>query len=191
MILYMRIISGSRRGRKLVSIDGDSIRPTTDRVKESLFNLIQDFVPDAKVLDLFGGTGALSLEAVSRGAKMATIVDADRKSIEVIEKNIELTGFSENTKVVLKKAEEFIKDVRESYDIIFLDPPYNKGFVIPVLNAVSERELLSEYGIAVLESDFSDDHGAIPGLDILKQKKYGRTYITVYKKKAGKGADEH
>ena len=187
----MRIISGSRRGRKLVSIDGDSIRPTTDRVKESLFNLIQDFVPDAKVLDLFGGSGALSLEAVSRGADFATIVDADKRSVEVIKKNIELTGFSENTEVVFKKAEDFIKDTKESYDIIFLDPPYNKGFVIPVLNSVSGKELLSDDGIAVLESDFSDDHGNVPGLEIIKQKKYGRTYITVYKKKAGKGADEH
>ena len=187
----MRIISGSKRGRKLVSIDGDSIRPTTDRVKESLFNLIQDYVPDANVLDLFGGTGALSLEAVSRGAERATIVDADRKSIEVINKNIELTGFSEHCDVVYERAEAFIENASQRFDIIFLDPPYNKGLVVPVLDSVSDKGLLNDDGIAVLESDFSDDHGNISGLEIIKQKKYGRTYITVYKKKAGKGADEH
>lgn len=176
----MRIISGSRKGRKLVSFEGDSIRPTTDRVKESIFNLIQNFLPGAAVLDMFGGSGALSLEALSRGASFATIVDADKNSIKVIEKNIELTSFAEETKVLCRRAEDFAETVSGKFDIIFLDPPYNKGFVIPILNTISRRGMLSENGIAVLESDYRDEHGEIDGFEILKQRKYGRTYITVY-----------
>lgn len=185
----MRVISGSRRGRKLISFEGDSIRPTTDRVKESMFNLICDFVGGSRVLDLFGGSGALSIEALSRGALSAVIVDSDKKSMEIIKKNIALTGFENETRTILSKAESFVADSPDSFDIIFLDPPYNKGFVTPILNAVSERRLLTDGGIAVLESDSCDDHGEISGLEILKQRKYGRTYVTVYKRKSGKDVD--
>lgn len=180
----MRIISGSRRGRKLVSFSGDSIRPTTDRVKESVFNLIQEYVAGSKVLDLFGGSGALSLEALSRGAKRAVIVDCDKRSVGVIKENIKITGFLENAEVVFQKAEAYLKIAEEKFDIIFLDPPYNKGFVTPLLSLISKRHILSEKGIVVLESDFGDEHGEAEGLDILKQRKYGRTFITVYKRKS-------
>lgn len=179
----MRVISGSRRGRKLISFEGNSIRPTADRVKESIFNLIQDFVVDADVLDLFGGSGALSIEALSRGARHAVIVDKDKSSISVIGKNLESTGFLEQTEVLSTTAEDFLKTCRSQFDIIFLDPPYNKNFIIPILNSVSQTGILSQNGIAVLESDLGDDHGEIAGLDILKQKKYGRTYITIYRRK--------
>ncbi len=182
----MRVISGSKRGRKLVSFEGDSIRPTTDRVKESIFNLIMDWVYDSNVLDLFGGSGALSLEALSRGAKKAVIVDNSKSSVEIIKKNIELTDFHNETEVLNAKAEEYIKTTKESFDIIFLDPPYNKGYVVPILKAISEKKLLSDEGIVVLESDFSDDHGEIPGFQILKQRKYGRTFVTVYTSIVGK-----
>lgn len=183
LIVRMRIISGSRRGRKLLSFDGDLIRPTTDRVKESIFNLIRDYVEDSSVLDLFGGSGALSLEALSRGAKSAVIVDYDKRSVDLIEKNIGITGFSENTRVIKSDASEYLEKTDEVFDIIFLDPPYNKGYVLPVLSVIFQRRILSEDGIAVLESDFKDEHGEVPGFDILKQRKYGRTFITVYKRK--------
>jgi len=180
----MRIISGLRRGLKLISFEGDAIRPTTDRVKESVFNLIQEFVSDSDVLDLFGGSGALSLEALSRGAKKAVIVDNNKNSVDVIKKNIGLTGFSEETEVFYTTAEEFLKKTDRCFDIIFLDPPYNKGFVVPILETVFKKGLLNQEGIAVLESDYRDDHGEIPGAEILKQRKNGRTYITIYKRKA-------
>lgn len=178
----MRIISGSRRGRKLIDFDGMAIRPTTDRVKESVFNLIQEFIANSNVLDLFGGSGALSLEALSRGAEHALIIDNDKKSLNVIEKNVALTGFEDQVEILFADATRFLSETNKKFDIIFLDPPYNKGFVLPVLKAISEKELLSDSGIAVLESDFRDDHGEISGLDILKQRKYGRTYVTIYKK---------
>mgnify|MGYP004589273147 CR=1 FL=1 len=178
----MRIISGSRRGRKLIDFEGDSIRPTTDRVKESVFNLIQEFVAGSSVLDLFGGSGALSLEALSRGADRALIIDSSKSSIDIINKNVSLTGFEEKAEILCTDAKSFISDTKRKFDIIFLDPPYNKGFVLPVLKTISEKELLTADGIAVLESDFCDDHGDIPGLEILKQRKYGRTFITIYKR---------
>lgn len=178
----MRIISGSKRGRKLISFEGDNIRPTTDRVKESMFNLICDFVYGARVLDLFGGSGALSLEALSRGAESAVIADIDKRSIEVIRKNVELADFSDKAKIVNARAESLIAETKDSFDLIFLDPPYNKGFIKPIINDILKKNILSDGGIIVLESDSCDDHDAVDGLEILKQRKYGRTYITVYKK---------
>ncbi len=178
----MRIISGSRKGQKLFEFNGMDIRPTTDRVRESMFNLIMDFVYDANVLDLFGGSGALSLEALSRGAKKAVICDIDIHSISLIKKNAEKLRFCD--RVIIKKisAMDFLKEYRDSFDIIFLDPPYNKGFIRPVIEGVVASDKLSKDGIIVLESDFIDEHGEFDGIKILKQRKYGRSYITIYQR---------
>lgn len=178
----MRVISGLRRGRKLISFEGSSIRPTTDRVKEAIFNLIWDFVPKSNVLDLFGGSGALTVEALSRGAESAVVVDKDKKSIDVILKNLEITNFLDKADVRRLSAEDFLEVCDRKFDIIFLDPPYNKGFVEPILSKISEKEILTDTGIAVLESDFTDICGEVEGMEILKQRKYGRTCITIYKK---------
>ena len=177
----MRIIAGSKRGQKLFEFSGQDIRPTTDRVKESMFNLIQEYVLESVVLDLFGGSGALTFEAMSRGAKKGTIVDIDKNSIAVINKNKEALGFS-NVDVLNSDAINFVKNTKDKYSVIFLDPPYNKGFITPVIEAIVERDLLSLDGIIVLESDFSDDHSEFSGLSILKQRKYGRSYVTIYQK---------
>lgn len=177
----MRIIAGIKRGCKLFEFEGQDIRPTTDRVKESMFNLIQDFVPESSVLDLFGGSGALAFEALSRGASSGVIVDINRKSIDVINKNMNNLGFG-NVKIFNCDALNFIKSCSEKFSLIFLDPPYNKGFVPPIISGIVEKNILSENGIIVLESDFSDDHCEFSGLQILKQRKYGRSYVTVYKK---------
>lgn len=177
----MRIISGTKRGYKLFDFSGQDIRPTTDRVKESMFNLIQEFIPEACVLDLFGGSGALTFEAISRGAKSGTIVDIDKNSISVINKNLDALGFT-SVKVLNCDAHNFIKTTKDKFSVIFLDPPYNKGFIAPIIECIVEKELLSGDGIIVLESDFSDEHSEISGLSILKQRKYGRSYVTVYKK---------
>ena len=179
----MRIISGTMRGRKLISLKGDSIRPTTDRVRESIFNLIMDFVRDAVCLDLFGGSGALSLEAISRGAKKSTIIDKAKSSVDVIKQNIELTGFGDKTVVRCEDSMEFLKNDDQKFDIIFLDPPYNRGFVAPVIDLIVKKNLLTDEGIIVLESDFSDEHGEFYGLEMLKQRRYGRTFVTIYKKR--------
>ena len=179
----MRIISGNRRGHKLVGFEGDKIRPTTDRVKESVFNLIQGFVADSSVLDLFGGSGALGFEALSRGARSAVFVDADKASVDVIAKNAAALNFGEAVRILHTPYQEFFKNSSECFDLIFLDPPYNKGFIEPVLADIVKNERLSDKGIIVLESDDTDMHNEFDGLSVIKQKKYGRSYVTVYQRR--------
>ena len=178
----MRIISGICRGHKLAEFDGMDIRPTTDRVRESLFNLISDYVMDSKVLDLFGGSGALSLEAISRGAISSTICDIDKRAIELISHNAEKLRVADRMQIINKSADEFLKSNKNNFDIIFLDPPYNKGIIAPIIERIMKTNALSDDGIIVLESDDTDEHGEFSGLEVLKQRKYGRTYITVYKR---------
>ena len=178
----MRIISGSRRGHKLLEFGGDSVRPTTDRVKESIFNLIQEYVPQSVCLDMFAGSGALSLEAISRGAKRAVLLDKDKRSVDIIRKNVQSLDFEEQCERRNEDCFIYAKKAGEKFDIIFLDPPYNKGFIEPVLSEIVKNELLTDGGIVVLESDDTDFSGEKEGLTILKQRKYGRTYITVYEK---------
>lgn len=178
----MRVISGSRRGHKLLEFEGMEVRPTTDRVKESIFNIIQTYVPGAKVLDMFSGSGALSMEAISRGAESAVCIDIDKRSVDIIKKNITSLRFEDKCTVVNRSCFDYIKDCRDKFDIIFLDPPYNKGFIEPVLEAIVAKDILSEDGIVILESDNTDFHSEIKGLEIYRQKKYGRSYITIYKK---------
>lgn len=178
----MRIISGRRRGHKLLEFEGFDVRPTTDRVKESVFNIIQAYVPDAQCLDMFAGSGALSLEAVSRGAAHAVLTDNNIRSAELIKKNISSLGFEEWCEVINTSCFDYAENTDKKFDIIFLDPPYNQGFIEHALSVIAERELLTDDGIAVLESDSTDFHGEAEGLSIYRQKKYGRTYITVYKR---------
>jgi 16S rRNA (guanine(966)-N(2))-methyltransferase RsmD len=180
----MRIISGIRRGHKLFEFEGDDVRPTTDRVKESVFNLIQTFVPDAVCLDMFAGSGALSFEALSRGAQRAVCIDSDKRSVDIIKKNADALKFSGSCSIINMSCFDYIKKTEEKFDIIFLDPPYNKNLIEPVLAGITENDILSEDGIIVLESDNTDFHGDFDGLSVYRQRKYGRTYITVYKKTA-------
>ena len=126
----MRIISGSAKGTKLYTLEGDATRPTLDRVKEPLFSIIQHYIVGANILDLFAGSGALGLEALSRGADKAILCDYSRKAVNIIKQNIEKTKLTEKTEVWnmdYKKALEKLKDNSQKFDIIFLDPPYRKN----------------------------------------------------------------
>jgi len=165
-----------------LEFEGMDIRPTTDRVRESMFNLISDFVSEACVLDLFGGSGTLSLEALSRGAKSAVICDIDKRSLKLISQNAQKLRFLDEVDIKEIGAEQFLKQNKESFDIIFLDPPYNRGFVAPIMEGIISSGALRKGGIAVLESDFSDEHGEFDGVQIIKQRKYGRSYVTVYQR---------
>lgn len=182
----MRIISGTRRGHKLIEFEGEDIRPTTDRVKESVFNLIQDYIADAVVLDMFSGSGALSFEALSRGASRAVCIDMDKRSLDVIKQNALNLRFEDKCDIVNASCFDYMAKSKEKFDVIFLDPPYNKGLIEPVLEGISKNGLLSENGIIVLESDGTDYRDETDGLFILKQRRYGRTYITVYSADKGK-----
>lgn len=178
----MRIISGTRRGYKLFEFDGMDIRPTTDRVRESMFNLISDFMYEACVLDLFGGSGALSFEALSRGAKKAVICDNDSRSLSLIKRNAEKLKFDTEVRIENISAQQFLEKNTEAFDVIFLDPPYNKGFIKPIIEKIISSDILLDDGIIVLESDHIDEHGEFDGVEILKQKRYGRTFITIYQR---------
>lgn len=178
----MRIIAGTRRGHKLFDFEGEDIRPTTDRVKEAMFNLIQEHIRGASVLDLFGGSGALSFEALSRGAGSAVLLDIDPRSLALMQKNADKLGFLDKVSIINRAADAFLASADTQFDIIFLDPPYNKGFIQPLLEKIAARGILSPGGIAVLESDSTDEHGEIPGLTVIKQRKYGRTFVTIYQR---------
>lgn len=141
----MRIISGEARGTKLETLDGLDTRPTLDRVKEALFSIIQNKIYDANVLDLFSGSGALALESISRGAKLAYSCDSSRKAIEIIKQNVKKTHFENKVKIInkdYKKALEELKDIK--FDIIFLDPPYKTNFGEIATKIIAENNLLSE-----------------------------------------------
>lgn len=178
----MRIISGIRRGHKLCDFAGMDVRPTTDRVKEAMFSLIQDFIPDAVCLDMFSGSGALALEAISRGARRAVLTDNDKRSVEIIKKNIASLGFSDMCEVKNISCFDYIARTNEKFDIIFLDPPYNKNYIEKSLRAIAENDILTGNGIAVLESDSPDFSGEVEGLSVYKQRRYGRTIVTVYRR---------
>ncbi len=175
----MRVISGSKRGTKLLFIENDLVRPTTDRVKEAVFNIIQFQVRDTRVLDLFAGCGGLGIEALSRGASRAVFVDHGQASMEVLRKNIAKTGFEDRAQCLLTDFEAYLKQTDGVYDLIFLDPPYHQGMAERALAVIAKRQLLSDNGLIVLECD-GDEEISIPSfLRVRKQAQYGRVKITV------------
>ena len=148
----MRVISGSARGRRLKELQGMETRPTTDKVKESLFNVIQFDIPGRKVLDLFGGTGQLGIEALSRGAAHCTFIDQRRDAVALIRENLKLCRLEENAKVMQGDSLAFLGSCREKFDVIFLDPPYHTDLMDRALELVTKIDILSEHGIIICET---------------------------------------
>ncbi len=185
----MRIISGSARGTKLYTLDGLDTRPTLDRVKEPLFNMINFELQDSVVLDLFAGSGALGLEAVSRGARKAVLCECNRNAINIIEKNIEKTKFQDKTwllKADFRKALRQIADRKVLFDIIFLDPPYKTDFILKSLKQIAELEILKKDSIIILETDEPErikTEIKIFDIDIFDERKYGRVSLIFLKRK--------
>ncbi len=184
----MRIISGTLRGSKLFTLEGESTRPTLDRVKEALFSKINYDIPDSNVLDLFSGSGALALESISRGAKKAYLCDSSREAIKIIKQNIEKTR-TENKTVVFncdyKLALEKFKESNLEFDIIFLDPPYKTDFAEDASEKIIKKNLLKDTGIIILETDNKEKVINKLDLNLLKIKdikKYGRIYLLFLEK---------
>ncbi len=171
----MRIISGSKRGAKLESLPGDDTRPTTDRVKESLFNIIQWDVPSSKVLDLFGGSGGLGLEAVSRGAVSACFVDSNPAAVKVINSNIKKLGFEDKTRVLSVDFKSALTG-SDKYDLIFIDPPYASDFIEQALKRIKDNNVLTDEGLIVCETT-RDKQFDICGFNIRKEVCYGITKL--------------
>ena len=173
----MRVIAGEKRHLLLKTLNDLSIRPTTDKIKETLFNMIQFDVQGVNFLDLFAGTGAIGIEALSRGAKMATFVDNNDKSIKVIKENLEHTGLSEKANVIKSDASlslENLSKKNEVYDIVFMDPPYDKDLYRPVFEKISKSNIINNDSIIILEVALKDDAVGIEdlGFKISKIKKY-------------------
>jgi 16S rRNA (guanine(966)-N(2))-methyltransferase RsmD len=185
----MRIISGTARGTKLYTLDGDNTRPTLDRVKEALFSKINIDLTDSIVLDLFSGSGALGLESLSRGAKKAYFCDSSKNAIKIIEKNIEKTRMKDKSVVIQKdflQALEKIKQENVKFNIIFLDPPYKTDYNVKALNFILDNNLLYEDGKIIIETDIEKDILAELenfSLDVYDVKKYGRATLIFIRRK--------
>lgn len=173
----MRVITGTARGRKLLS-PIEVTRPTSEKVKEAIFSSIQFELIAANVLDLFAGSGQLGIEALSRGAKFAQFVDADRENIEIIRKNIENCGFESVSKVALADARTFLRKIGDKFNFAFLDPPYGRGLLNDVLPLVSEIMLPGGKVICEHEKEFKfEDYGS---LKIFKTYSYGKVIVTTF-----------
>lgn len=179
----MRIISGKYKGKKLEGYDIEGTRPTQDRVKESLFAMIQNDLRDANILDLFAGSGNLGIEALSNGAESAYFVDINRKCIECLNKN--LNGINEEYKILnldYKKALEYLNENKIAFDIIFLDPPYSLECLDYILDKIIEYNLLNDDGIVICEYEFNNFKENYNTLELEKEKKYGYKNIRIYRK---------
>ncbi len=181
----MRVITGSARGRRLKTLEGDSVRPTTDKVKESIFNIIQFDIEGSCVLDMFAGCGQLGIEALSRGAKSAVFVDSARASMAVTEENLSSTGFRSVSKTVLGDSLSYLDRTSEMFDIAFLDPPYKAGLMADAIERV--RLHIADGGIIVCETAAEEVlPETIEGFSS-RRYKYGKIALTVYRKDAENG----
>lgn len=175
----MRIISGKYRGLNLVPFKGEEIRPTADRVKESLFNIIYGKIAGAVVLDLFCGSGNLGVECLSRGAAEVCFNDLSASSLAVLKKNLAKLKDGEKFSVTNCDYLNFLQSTRKKFDLIFIDPPYAAEFGQPALSTIASRSLLNDGGLAIYERDRAFV-GEIDGLVITDRRKYGRTYLTFF-----------
>ena len=181
----MRIISGKARGTKLYTLDGTATRPTLDRVKESLFNIIQNDIEDSTVLDLFSGSGAIGLEFLSRGAKRAVLCDSSKDAIKIIKQNVQKTHFEEKVEVYNMEVTKLVERLQnQKFDIIYIDPPYATDFIKISLEKIIEYELVNENTKIIVETD--DETRILNQIEkmdveITDKRKYGRATIIFLK----------
>ena len=179
----MRIIAGTARSRPIVSPRGMDTRPTLDRIRESLFNILQSNCSEARVLDLFAGSGALGLEALSRGALEATFVDMDKRAIAAVKKNVEALGFFTKAQIIQDSWDRAITKLRlerRQFDLIFLDPPYRMTNTDEMLHEIVKNELLHREGIAMVEHATATPPRETEALPCVDARKYGDTSIRFY-----------
>ena len=174
----MRVISGKYKGKKLKGFDIDGTRPTMDRVKESLFGMIQNKVDNSTCLDLFAGSGSLGIEALSNGAKYCYFVDNSREILKILNNNLKEIDNKEILSIDYKQALSKLKNIK--FDIIFLDPPYKLNLINETLNLIYEYDLLNENGIIVCE--YENENIIFDKYEIIKEKKYGSKNIRIYEK---------
>lgn len=177
----MRVISGTARGTKLNSIDNISTRPTLDRVKEALFNIIQTHLQNSNVLDLFAGSGALGIETLSRGAKHCTFCDKSYESVKMLKQNLQKTKFESKATIFIEDYKKCIRSLDENkFDIIFIDPPYKLDIAVNSIKLILEYDILAKDGIIILETD--EEEREIKeleniNLEVYDVRKYGRVNL--------------
>ena len=176
----MRVITGSARGRRLKAPEGRDVRPTTDKVKEAIFSIIQFDIEGSAVLDLFSGSGQMGVEALSRGAKSCVFVDSSHASVGITKENAAAAGFRNQSTVVTADSISYLRMCRSRFDIAFLDPPYGKGLIEEAMPLLSR--LMSERGIVLCEHEkglvLPEKFG---GLELHRSYKYGKVEVTVYR----------
>ncbi len=177
----MRVITGIARGKRLKALEGNDVRPTTDKVKEGIFSAIQFDIEGRRFLDMFAGSGQMGIEALSRGAESAMFIDSSPAAIKVCTDNVTSAGFAGSAKIVKRDSIGYVSTTSEIFDIAFLDPPYEAGLLTKALETVSKR--MSDYGIIICEhpTDLSlpEECG---GFEVFKIYRYGKINVTVYKK---------
>lgn len=177
----MRIIAGELKGRRLYAPKDGRIRPTTDKVKESIFSMIAAYLEDAVVIDLFSGTGNLGLEALSRGAKRCYFGDKSRESLELTRQNIAYCRQEKRSTAILGDFEYVLKKIPEKADLIFLDPPYKQGLLYDCFDMISELSMLTEDGVIVAEHSADEPLAdRLSGYVKFKEKVYGTISISIY-----------
>ena len=176
----MRIISGKYKGKKLLEYNYEHIRPTSDKVKQAIFTKLQFKIPSSRVLDLFCGTGALGIEAISRNAKEVIFVDINKKSVDLTNKN--LKAINSDANVYNCDAERALSLVKGKFDFIFLDPPYKSGLYEKIIQKIASEDILNDDGIIICEHAREDDFNWEP-FDVLDQKDYGTISVTYLIKK--------
>ena len=181
----MRIITGSAKGKKLVSLEGDATRPTSERIKEAVFSSIQFDLDGRRVLDLFAGSGQMGLEALSRGASRATFIDLSREAMDIVKQNAKITGFFDASHFLVSDWRNYIRKAsgREQYDLVFVDPPYAMQCCADAAAYLAKTELIIPGAIVVLESgeeEISMDDERLAGYRVIKSTHYGKkTFVNI------------
>ncbi|MEW6448034.1 MAG: 16S rRNA (guanine(966)-N(2))-methyltransferase RsmD [Bacillota bacterium] len=183
----MRVIAGSAKRCKLQTPPGRSIRPTSDRVKEALFNILASKIPNARFLDLFAGTGSIGIEALSRGAAWVIFVERSPRAVSLIRENLRRTGMTHKATVFIKDALTAVNLLgrrEDRFDVVYIDPPYKKGYETKALSLIAKRCLLAPGGLAVCESDCREElPEAIEDLVLMRRERYGDTVLSFYRVK--------
>lgn len=177
----MRIIAGDFKGRKLETPKNDDVRPTTDNVKEAIFNLAMEYIPGAICVDLFAGTGNLGLEAISRGAEKCYFCDNSRESLALVIQNVNTCKVKEQSVILSGDFSRGLAMIKEKVDVFFLDPPYKEGLYEAAVAEIAELDLLAEDGIIITEHSMYDKFPEeISGFRKIKEKRYGKIAVTIY-----------
>lgn len=189
----MRIITGTARGTRLLTLEGEATRPTSERAKEAVFSMIQFEIEGKRVLDLYAGSGQLGLEALSRGASSCTFVDSNPEAAEIVRKNAEKTKLSDRSKIIVSDAANYVRKMsgKARYDIVFIDPPYASELVLPTLKRLMASDVLSEGALVFCESDdpelFADSDDVFGYFNLRRDGSYGKIRMFLLERRTEDG----